>query len=108
VCVEIYQGYRPITSTKARHAASRKTTTSTRTGRIEPPDSTGTPLLKPQAGNDYHAGNRQGHDWVMGDALESSDAPVLHVKVLGAAPIEAVPGESRYYVRVMQIYRNMA
>jgi hypothetical protein len=44
----------------------------------------------------------------MGDALESSDAPVLHVKVLGAASIEAVPGESRYYVRVMQIYRNMA
>ena len=86
---------------------------------------------------DYRARDRQGREWMMGDAFEASAAPVLHVKVLGTAPIESVEivkdgkfvyrsepkanaaefdftdnapgtGESWYYVRVMQIDRNMA
>jgi len=86
---------------------------------------------------DYRARDRQGHEWMMGDAFEATAAPVLHVKVLGTAPIEAVEivkdgkfvyktepkqktaefdftdnaaaaGESWYYVRVIQLDRNMA
>lgn len=86
---------------------------------------------------DFRARDRQGREWMMGDALDASSAPVLHVKVLGTGPIVSVEvikdgkfvyktepktdtaefdytdtaagnGESWYYVRVMQADRNMA
>jgi hypothetical protein len=86
---------------------------------------------------DFRARDRQGWEWMMGDAFDAVAAPVLHVKVLGTAPIEAVQiikdgkfvykrepntktsefdftdtaagaGESWYYVRVMQKDRNLA
>jgi len=86
---------------------------------------------------DFRARDRQGKEWMMGDSLDASAAPVLHVKVMGTGPIAAVelikdgkflykvepnadsaefdytdtaaaPGQSWYYVRVMQTDRNMA
>jgi hypothetical protein len=86
---------------------------------------------------DFRARDRQGQEWMMGDALDASVPPVLHVKVLGTAPIESVEivrdgsflyktqpdagtaefdytdtaarnGTSWYYVRVIQADRNMA
>ena len=86
---------------------------------------------------DFRARDRQGKEWMMGDSLDAAMAPVLHVKVLGTAPLEAVEiikdgkfvyktepnsdtaefdytdnaaakGQSWYYVRVMQADRNMA
>jgi hypothetical protein len=86
---------------------------------------------------DYRARDRQGHEWMMGDAFAAPAPPTLHVKVLGTSAIEAVEivkdgkfvyktepngntaefdftdnapgnGESWYYVRVMQKDRNMA
>ena len=86
---------------------------------------------------DYRARDRQGHEWMMGDAFEATAAPVLHVTVLGTGPIQTVEiirdgrfvyrtephansaefdftdnspgaGESWYYVRVMQVDRGMA
>ena len=86
---------------------------------------------------DFRARDRQGHEWMMGDSLDASAAPVLHVKVVGTGTIQSVeiikdgkfvyktepgsnaaefdyidaaasPGESWYYVRVIQVDRNMA
>jgi len=86
---------------------------------------------------DVRARDRQGREWMMGDAFEAAAAPVLHVKVLGTGTIDSVEvikdgkfvyrtepkadtaefdftdtaagaGESWYYVRVMQADRNMA
>jgi hypothetical protein len=86
---------------------------------------------------DYRARDRQGREWMMGDAFEATAAPVLHVTVLGTGPIQTVEiirdgrfvyrtephansaefdftdnspgtGESWYYVRVMQVDRSMA
>lgn len=86
---------------------------------------------------DFRARDRQRHEWIMGDELAATAAPVLHVNVLGTSAIDAVeiikdgkfvyktspnaktaefdftdnaPGnaESWYYVRVMQKDRNMA
>src|SRR5205085_12561245 len=39
---------------------------------------------------DYHARDRQGKEWMMGDAFETSAPPVLHVKVLGTGVIQSV------------------
>jgi hypothetical protein len=86
---------------------------------------------------DFRARDREGHEWMMGDALAAAAPPVLHVKVMGTGPLDAVEiikdgkfvykaapaskdaefdftetasgaGESWYYVRVMQKDRNMA
>ena len=86
---------------------------------------------------DVRARDRQGREWMMGDAFEAAAAPVLHVRVLGTGTIDSVEvikdgkfvyrsepkadtaefdftdtaagtGESWYYVRVMQADRNMA
>jgi hypothetical protein len=86
---------------------------------------------------DWRARDRQGREWMMGDSFEAAAAPVLHVKAMGTAPIQSVeivkngkfvykaepgansaefdytdtsvtPGESWYYVRVIQVDRNMA
>jgi len=86
---------------------------------------------------DWRARDRQGREWIMGDIYEAAAAPVFHVRVLGTAPVETVEiikdgkfiyrtepntqtaefdytdnaaanGQSWYYVRVMQIDRNMA
>jgi hypothetical protein len=86
---------------------------------------------------DFRARDRSGREWMMGDSLEGSAAPVMHVKVNGTGPIESVEiikdgkfiyrtepnaanaefdytdtnagnGESWYYVRVMQADRAMA
>jgi len=86
---------------------------------------------------DFRARDRQGKEWIMGDSLDAAVAPVLHVKVLGTAPIASVEiikdgkfvyktepkadaaefdytdnaaakGQSWYYIRVMQVDRNMA
>ncbi len=86
---------------------------------------------------EVRARGRQGREWMMGDDFEAASAPVLHVKVLGTGAIESVeiikdgkfiyrtepkaptaefdytdtaaaPGQSWYYVRVMQADRNMA
>ena len=85
---------------------------------------------------DFRARDRQGREWMMGDAFTAQSA-VFHVKVQGTGPIESVEiisngkfvyktepkaataefdysdtaagtGESWYYVRVMQMDRNMA
>ena len=86
---------------------------------------------------DFRARDRQGTEWMMGDAFDASAPAVLHVKVLGAGTIESVEvvkdgtfiykmepnadtaefeftdaaarnGSSWYYVRVIQADRNMA
>ncbi|HYW44442.1 MAG TPA: hypothetical protein VE959_16385 [Bryobacteraceae bacterium] len=86
---------------------------------------------------DFRARDRQGREWMMGDAFDAAAPPALHVKVLGTGTIETVEivkdgkfiyrtepkadtaefdytdtapgsGESWYYVRVMQADRNMA
>ncbi|HEV3202611.1 MAG TPA: hypothetical protein VGZ73_32180 [Bryobacteraceae bacterium] len=86
---------------------------------------------------DFRARDRQGREWIMGDSLDAAAAPVLHVKVLGTAPLAEVEivkdgkfiyktapntdtaefdftdtnvakGQSWYYLRVMQADRNMA
>jgi hypothetical protein len=86
---------------------------------------------------DFRVRDGKDRQWVMGDSFEASAAPVLHVKVMGTAPIETVEiikdgkfvyrtdphgstaefdyidnapasGQSWYYVRVMQVDRNMA
>ncbi len=86
---------------------------------------------------DFRARDRQGREWLMGDSFEASAAPVLHVKVLGTSVIQsaqiikdgkfvyqaqpnaqtaefeysdtsAAPGQSWYYVRIIQNDRNMA
>lgn len=86
---------------------------------------------------DWRARDRQGHEWMMGDSFDAASAPVLHVKVAGTGPIKSIeiikdgkfvyktepgsntaefdyidaaasPGESWYYVRVIQVDRNMA
>jgi hypothetical protein len=86
---------------------------------------------------DYQVRDRQGHEWMMGDAFDTTAVPVMHVKVLGTSVIAsveivkdgkfiyktephattaefdysdttAVAGPSWYYVRVMQEDRNMA
>jgi hypothetical protein len=86
---------------------------------------------------DYRVRDRQGHEWMMGDALETAAPPVMHVIVRGTSGIQsveivkdgkfiyrteprdtsaefdysdtsAVPGQSWYYVRVIQDDRNMA
>ena len=87
---------------------------------------------------DFRARDRQqGREWVMGDSFEATAAPVLHVHVLGTTVIQsaeiikdgrflyqvrpnasvaefdyldtsAAPGQSWYYVRIIQNDRNMA
>ena len=86
---------------------------------------------------DVRARDRQGGEWMMGDILEMSTQPTLHVKVLGTSVVQSVEvvkdgkfvykaepnadtaefdftdtasaaGQSWYYVRVIQIDRNMA
>ena len=86
---------------------------------------------------DWRARDRQGREWMMGDSFDAASAPVLHVKVAGTGPIQSVEiikdgkfvyktepgsdtaefdymdtaatkGESWYYVRVIQVDRNMA
>ncbi len=86
---------------------------------------------------DFRARDRKGGEWMMGDAFEISEAPVLHVHVLGTGTIASVEiikdgkfiyqtqpnasavefdygdaassaGESWYYVRVIQADRQMA
>jgi len=39
---------------------------------------------------DYRARDRQGHEWMMGDAFEAAAAPILHVKALGTGPIQSI------------------
>jgi hypothetical protein len=39
---------------------------------------------------DFRARDRQGKEWMMGDALEVTASPVLHVKVLGTSAIQSV------------------
>ena len=86
---------------------------------------------------DWRARDRQGREWMMGDSFEAASAPVLHVKATGTGPIQSVEiikdgkfvyktepgtnavefdyvdtatasGESWYYVRIIQVDRNMA
>jgi hypothetical protein len=84
---------------------------------------------------DFRARDRAGHEWMMGDTIQASAAPVFRVKVLGTSTIESVeiikngkfvyksePNANTvgfdytdtttptgwYYVRVMQTDRNMA
>ncbi len=86
---------------------------------------------------DFRARGREGGEWMMGDSLNASAPPTMHVKVLGAGTIESVEivkdgtfiyktapnaasaefdytdtsaanGTSWYYVRVIQEDRNMA
>jgi hypothetical protein len=86
---------------------------------------------------DLHVRAGQGREWMMGDAFETATAPVLHVKTLGTSDIASVeiikdgrfiyrtepgsstaefdysdtaaaPGQSWYYVRVIQKDRNLA
>ncbi len=86
---------------------------------------------------DVRARDRQGREWMMGDSFAAPAAPVLHVNVLGTAPIQIIeivkngkfiyqtqpnaetaefdfsdtatsPGQSWYYVRVIQEDRNLA
>jgi len=86
---------------------------------------------------DFRARDRQGKEWMMGDAFDAAAPPVLHVKVLGSGTIESIEiikdgafvykmgpnaataefdytdtaarsGSSWYYVRVIQADRNMA
>jgi hypothetical protein len=86
---------------------------------------------------DVRARDRQGREWITGDSLAGPSAPILHVKVLGTGTIASVEiikdgkfihrtqpnaatsefdyvdnaasaGQSWYYVRVMQVDRNMA
>jgi hypothetical protein len=39
---------------------------------------------------DVRARDRQGHEWMMGDSIEATAAPVLHVNVLGTSAIQSV------------------
>jgi hypothetical protein len=39
---------------------------------------------------DFHARDRQGHEVMMGDVMQTAVPPVLHVKVLGTSRIESV------------------
>ena len=86
---------------------------------------------------DFRARDNRGGEWMMGDAFETASAPILHVKVLGTSTIAGIdiikdgrfiyktepnaptaefdftdaasaPGQSWYYVRVMQADRQMA
>ncbi len=86
---------------------------------------------------DFRARDRQGAEGMMGDAMDAASAPVLHVNVLGTGTIASVeiikdgkfiyrtepnaaaaefdytdaassPGQSWYYVRVMQADRQLA
>jgi hypothetical protein len=86
---------------------------------------------------DVRARDRQGKEWLMGDSLDATAAPTLHVNVQGTGLIESIeiikngkfiyktqpnadsaefdfsdtaasPGQSWYYVRVIQDDRNLA
>jgi hypothetical protein len=39
---------------------------------------------------DVRARDRQGREWMMGDAIQAAAPPAIHVKVMGTAPIESV------------------
>jgi hypothetical protein len=86
---------------------------------------------------DFRVRDGQGHEWMMGDAVDVTAMPVMHVKVLGTSDLAsveiikdgkfvyktepdattaefdyrdttAVAGQSWYYVRVIQKDRNLA
>jgi hypothetical protein len=86
---------------------------------------------------DFRVDDRQGREWMMGDAFETTETAVMHVKVLGTSDIAsieiikdgkfiyrtepatataefdysdttAVAGQSWYYLRVIQKDRNLA